>query len=119
MILLWLLPVLLSSLVMAAHFLRSGDLVPMLLVLALPTLLLIRRPWTPRIVQLVLLVGAFVWLQVALQFIAERQAEGVSWTALAIILGSVALFTAASGLVFFSPALKSHYRAAIRSASLL
>ncbi len=110
MILVWLLPVLLSSLVMAAHFLRSGDFLPMLIVLVLPSMLLIRRPWTPRIVQLILLVEAFIWVQVAMQFIAERQAEGVSWTALAIILGSVALLTAASGLVFFSSTLRARYR---------
>ncbi len=110
MILLWLSPVLLSSLVMAAHFLRSGDFLPMLAVLALPAILLIRRPWPPRIVQVVLIAEALLWVQVALQFIAERQAEGVSWTALAIILGSVALFTAASGLVFFSPRLQARYR---------
>ncbi len=114
MILLWLLPVLSSSLIMAAHFLRSGNFLPMLVVLALPALLLIRRPWTPRIVQLVLLVEALIWVQVALQYIAERQAEGVSWTALAIILGGVALFTAASSLVFFTPALQARYRGPVR-----
>ncbi len=109
MILLWLLPVLLSTLVMAAHFLRMGNLVLMLVVLAVPAILLIRRAWAPRSVQGILVVEALYWVKVALEYIAERQAAGVSWTALAIILGSAALLTAASGLVFFAPRLKMRY----------
>lgn len=109
MIVLPLLPVFLSALVLAAHFLRAGSLVPMALALATPFLLLVPRPWAARTVQAGLLVGAVIWLRALTGFVHYRQAMGQPWTRLAVILGAVALFTAASALVFGIPVVRRRY----------
>ena len=101
MILLISIPMLLSSLVLAAHFFRSGNLVLVLIYCALPLILAIRRSWTTRIVQLFLFIGALEWVRALLEIAAVRRDEGLPWHRMAIILGSVAAFTALSGLLLF------------------
>jgi hypothetical protein len=104
-----LLPVIFSFLLLAAHFYRSGGLALVTVSLLLPCLLFMRKSWVPRIIQLALLIGAAEWLR-TLWFIAQMRIQfDMPWTRLAIILGGVALFTALSGLVFFSKALKARY----------
>jgi hypothetical protein len=93
-----LLPVIISALLLAAHFLRAGWLVLVVLSLVFPLLLLFRHLWATRAVQAILILGALEWVRTLLALIDERQVVGESWTAAAIILGSVALFTAASAL---------------------
>jgi len=106
---LYLLPVLLSFLLLAAHFLRGMSLVLIGLCLFAPLLLLIRRRWVPWIIQIMLLFGALEWLATMAALINERQQEGRDWHRMAIILGGVMLFTAASGLVFGSPTMRRRY----------
>jgi len=107
--LLRLLPVILSMLLLAAHFYRAG-LVPLTVVcLVLPLLLLPRRAWVPGLFQVLLLLGALEWLRTLYGFAAMRIAFGEPWMRLAIILGTVALFTGLSGLVFRKRALREYY----------
>lgn len=105
-----LLPVILSALLLAAHFLRDGALPLVALSALLPFLLLIRRPWAARIVQIALAAGAVLWWQTLTEFVAMRQAFGQPWTRLAIILGVVVLFTLGSAFVFYLPALRQRYQ---------
>ena len=102
-------PTLLSCLVLAAHFMRNDQLVLMLLACAAPTLLLFRRAWATRLLQAILVVGAFEWLRTTLEIRAIRIDEGRDWHRMAIILGSVAAFTALSALAFWLPPLRRHY----------
>lgn len=105
-----LLPVFISFLLLAAHFLRAGQVVVVAVLLALLLLLFLRKPWVPRVIQVVLLLGAVEWI-VTLYSVAQlRIASGMPWTRMAIILGVVALFTALSSLVFRSEALKNRFR---------
>lgn len=104
-----LVPVLISALLAAAHFLRAGNLVMVLICCAAPLLLLVRRTWATRLLQLLLVAGAIVWLLTLWGIIQERQEEGRPWTASAVILGSVALWTAGSALIFFIPLMRRHY----------
>jgi hypothetical protein len=104
-----LIPTLLSCLVLAAHFMRSDDLALMLMACAAPMLLLFRRAWATRLLQLLLVVGALEWLRATLQIRAIRIEEGRDWQRMAIILGSVAAFTFASSLVYFLPPLRRYY----------
>ncbi|MBT7190201.1 MAG: hypothetical protein HN560_11180 [Anaerolineae bacterium] len=104
-----LLPVILSILVIGAHYLRSGPMALVLLAVFLPFLLFVKKAWVPRLMQLVLILGALEWVRTLLELVAERQALGEPWTRLAIILGVVALFTGGSALVFRSAALKERY----------
>jgi len=109
MILIRLIPVILSFLLLAAHFYRSGQVVLATACVALLFLLFFRKSWVPRLFQVLLVLGALEWLRSLYYFAAMRIAWDQPWTRLAIILGAVALFTALSGLVFNSKALRARY----------
>jgi hypothetical protein len=104
------LPVILSFLLLGAHFLRSGHTVIAAACAALPLLLLLRRAWVPRLVQVLLLLAALEWLRTLYLLAAMRIAWGEPWGRMALILGGVALLTALSALVFRNRALTARYR---------
>ena len=95
-----LIPVILSFLLLGAHFYRSGQVVLSGFCIAVLFLLFLRKSWVPRMFQLLLILGSLEWLRTLYIFAAMRIAWDQPWTRLAIILGAVALFTALSGLVF-------------------
>jgi hypothetical protein len=105
-----LLPVILSFLLLGAHFYRAGLAPVTVLCLAAPSLLLLSQPWVPRLFQAVLVLGAFEWLRTLYLFAQMRIAWDEPWTRLAVILGAVALFTALSGLVFRHRKLAARYQ---------
>jgi hypothetical protein len=104
-----LLPVILSFLLLGAHFYRAG--LPVLSGFCAGALLLlfVRSAWIPRLFQVLLVLGALEWLRALYGFAAMRIAFGEPWTRLAMILGGVALFTALSGLVFRNQKLRGRY----------
>lgn len=101
-------PVVLSALLLGAHFLRGGHWLLLLASLAIPAISWIRRPWAPRIVQVALIAGALEWARTLALLVMAREAIGAPWTRLALILGTVAVFTACSALVFGSGAQGEH-----------
>ena len=105
-----LVPVILSLLVLGAHFMRLDLYVMTGICLLLTGLLLVRRPWSVRVIQAVLVLGGIEWILAMLRYVEQRKEIGDDWTRLAIILTGVALFTILSALVFFSKRLKFHYR---------
>src|SRR5947209_4089301 len=96
--LLRLLPLLLSAVVMAAHFLRTGNLLIVALILCAPLLLLTRRRSAVVALQIGLGIAALEWIRTALTIAHERAAIGAPTTRMFVILGAVALFTAISAL---------------------
>ena len=104
-----LLPVILSFLLLGAHFYRAGIVALTVLCVAILFLLALRKSWIPRLFQVLLLIGAVEWLRTLYFFAAMRIAWGEPWTRLAIILGTVALLTAVSALVFKSRKLRAFY----------
>lgn len=104
-----LIPLILSAVVMAAHFLRSFDLIPMLFCLLAPFLLLIKKRWVLYVLQSLTVVSALVWMYTLYGIIQERILEGRSWTASAVILGVVAIFTLFSGWLLNSPKVEDNY----------
>jgi hypothetical protein len=104
-----LLPVLLSAVLLAAHFSRHD--IPVLAVasLAFPAVLLIRRPWVPRVVRAALLLSAVEWIRTGVALGRARVAAGEPWVRMAAILGVVALATALATLVFRLPAVRARY----------
>ena len=104
-----LLPVFISFLLLAAHFVRAGQNFLAFVLLFLLLLLTLRKSWVPWVMQLALLLGAVEWLRTLVFVVQMRMEFGMPWTRLAIILGSVALFTAFSSLVFRSKALRKRY----------
>jgi len=103
-------PVLLSFLLLAAHFSRSGNTLLVVLSLSIPLLLLFRRPWIPILIQVILLLGAAEWIRSMINYIQYRRSIGDDYVRLAIILSFVALFTLLSGWVFRGRKLKGWYR---------
>jgi hypothetical protein len=109
MAILILLPVFLSFILMAAHFLRWGNWWIVGLCLAAPLLLILRRWWTARLVQVLLILGALEWLRTMYVIMEIRMALGAPWERMAMIIGGVALFTVLSGGVFLTGRLRRIY----------
>ncbi len=105
-----LLPIILSSILMAAHFSRAHQNGLVMLCLTFPFLLLIKRRWVAKIFQILLFIGSIEWIHTTLRIVHIRQIHGQSWTRLVIILGAVAIFTFLSALVFESRSLKLRFR---------
>jgi len=108
-LLLFLLPAILSFLVLAAHFLRGADYLAVLALLALVPLLRLRRPWVSRVARSTLWLGTGVWLYATARFTADRLRLGEPYLRMVLILGGVALFTALASLPFFSRRLRTWY----------
>ncbi|MFA7382174.1 MAG: hypothetical protein WC001_01855 [Desulfurivibrionaceae bacterium] len=107
--LLRLFPVIFSMLLLTAHFYRAGYLLLAGGSLLALGLLFIRRPLAARLMQGLLVAGAMEWLATAGRLVIFRQAQGLPWLRLAMILGLVALTTLLSALVFRTGGLKSRY----------
>jgi len=91
-------PIAVSSLLTAAHFLRGGNILVTIACLAVPLLLLIRRPAVRIGVQIMLVIAAVEWVRTAFMIAQERAASGAPVTRMFVILGGVALFTLLSAL---------------------
>lgn len=89
------LPALLALLTLGAHFLRWGSL-GLLLCVGLVLLLCLSRPWAMTSVQVGLVLGSLEWMRTLWTLVLERQALGLPWLRLSLILGAVALLTGLS-----------------------
>jgi hypothetical protein len=105
-----LLPVIISFLLIAAHFLRANNIIlSTLSLLLLLVTLFVRKPLLAKIAQGVLVLGGMEWIRTGFVLAALRIQENRPWTRLGIIIGGVACFTLASALVFFTDTLKKRY----------
>jgi hypothetical protein len=102
-------PVIFSSLLLGAHYLRSGNWVLVAIALILPFTLLVKQKWVARGVQVLLVLGAAEWVHTMWSILQVRKAANEPWVRMVVILGAVALFTAASALVFETRALRRRY----------
>jgi hypothetical protein len=109
MIVLQLIPISLSLLLLAAHFLRAGQLILVAFTLLLMTLYAVRRPVANWILQGALVVGALEWIR-TLMVVASIREAGEPWGRLAIILSVVIFINIASALLMNSRTLRSWYR---------
>lgn len=107
MIALAVLPIVVSFLMLAAHFYRAGLLVLVGVALLLPLLLFVRKSWAARTLQVALFLGAAEWVRTIAVFALARMELGYPYLRMALILGAVALFTGASALLFKTPALRA------------
>lgn len=103
-------PIVLSLAVLGAHFLRYGHAIGVIGSLALIALLFLRQPWVARLVQVALVLGALEWVRTLFSLMQVRAAMGEPVTRMVIILGSVALVTLVSALLFQTRPLKTVYR---------
>jgi hypothetical protein len=110
MIYLLLTPAVLSLLVLAAHFLRQGNVVVCAIHLGMAlTLSLRHRPWVPRFMQVFLAIGLVVWGFALSQFVHERQALGEPTGRLVVILGSVMAVNALAIVLMGTRAVRARY----------
>jgi len=99
-----------AAILLAAHFYRAGQLALAVLAAGALVLLAVPRPWAARALQVALLAGALEWLRTLALFASMRMAAGQPYLRLALILGVVAAFTAASAAVFQQSAVRRRYR---------
>lgn len=102
-------PIVLSLVVLGAHFMRDGLMIGVAVALALIGLLFVRRPWVARVVQMALLLGAFEWVLTLYVLADMRLRQGESATRMIVILASVALVTFVSALLFQAGPLRKIY----------
>ena len=81
--------VILCSVLLGAHFLRSGHIVPVAVALLTPFWFLLRRKWVPWVLQILLGIGALVWLETLVSLVSMRMVMGTPWGRMAIILAAV------------------------------
>jgi hypothetical protein len=103
-----LLPALALSL-LGAHFYRASAWPAVLACGVLVVLLARPRAWVARLVQGALVVGAAEWLWTAFLLLQQRLALGQPWLRMSLILGAVAVCTAATALAFRHPTLRAHF----------
>lgn len=103
-------PVILSCLLIGAHFLRAGSAVFVFVSAVVPAFLFVPRRWAARLVQIFLVLATFEWLRTLFAYIGVYERIGQSWTRMAIIIGSVAVFTLCSNFVFMGKRVKEWYR---------
>jgi hypothetical protein len=99
-----------AALLIAAHFLRQGNLVGVALCLATPLLFAIRRRWSLYLLQALAYGAAVLWLVTAWQLVAMRQAFGQPWLLGVVILGGVAALSALAGGLLCTRIALEHYR---------
>jgi len=91
--------VVLSGILIAAHFFRSGAYWLAAIGLLFPALLAIRTAFALRAVQLFLALAAVEWLRTLLSIAIERHVFGGRWVRMALILGTVTGLTVASAVL--------------------
>jgi len=101
--------VIIAFLLIAAHFLRVGNLALVVLCALTPLLLLIRNQWSLIVLQLLAYIAAVIWLNTMIQLIIERVTLGQAWGGIVAILGTVTLVTVLAGALLNSPAIKARY----------
>jgi hypothetical protein len=104
-----LLPVIISLLLLSAHFMRAGQTMLAALPVVLMAFLIVREKWVAWLIQLALVLGAIEWIRTLVAVAEVRLEYGMPWVRMAVILGAVAAFTALSSLVFRSKGLRKRY----------
>ena len=98
-----------AALLLAAHFLRQGNIVMTALCALMPLLFICRKRWSLIALQILAYLAAGLWIVTAIFLVQERLALGKPWTAAVVILGTVAAFTVAAGLLLNSAVIREKY----------
>ncbi len=79
--------------------------------LAAPLIFFRRKRWVLILLQLMAYGASAIWIDAAIRLIGFRQQAGRPWALAAVILGAVALFTLAAGLLLNSRSIRERYAA--------
>ena len=99
----------LALLLLAAHLVHSGVLALASLTVLLVGLLAVPRPWAARTLQVVLAVAVIEWILTTVGLTQLRLSHDQPYVRLAVILGSVTLFTALATMAFQHPLLRAYF----------
>jgi hypothetical protein len=99
-----------AALLIAAHFLRVGNMIGVALCLAAPLLFLVRQLWSLLLLQGLAYVAAAIWLVTAWQVAAMRLSFGQPWLRAALILVVVAAISGLAGGLLRGRSLQMRYR---------
>ncbi len=108
---LYFIPIVLSLVVLGAHFLRDGNMPLVAACLILIGLLLVRHVLVARLVQTALVLGALEWLWTLYRLVEVRVALEQPYLRMTIILVVVAAISLCSALLFQTQTLRKVYRA--------
>ena len=103
-------PVVLSLVVLGAHFMRYDNWIGVAASAVLIALLFVRQAWVARLLQVILVLGALEWLRTLYELAQVRVALGQPYVRMIVILGLVAAVTLCAALLFQSPTLKKIYQ---------
>ncbi|HEX2640541.1 MAG TPA: hypothetical protein VHL50_08225 [Pyrinomonadaceae bacterium] len=98
-----------SIVLLAVHFLRSEHEVLVVAASLSLFLLLIRRGWSRRLLQVTLLAASAEWLRVLAELVDERRLYNMPYTRLAVIIGSVAALAAAAVLILSTKRIAKYF----------
>lgn len=94
---------LLCNIALAAHFLRDGSAISMILTLMATGLMFVRRPSTVLMNQFALASGAVLWLGTAGEILTKRMAEGKPYVRMLAILCVVAALSLTTAVLWALP----------------
>ena len=97
-------------LLLAAHFGRAGFYGLQYLSILMPFLLFWKSKIAARIIQVYLVLGGLEWIRITIHYIKIRMETDEPWLRLMFILGTVAILTMATALVFRSKSMKERYK---------
>ena len=103
------LPIILCSLIMAAHLGRANMFVLQIVTFLIPLILIWKNKISARVMQLFLITYGLEWIRTILYYARIRIEKGEGWSRLVIILGIVVLFNFATALVFRTKSMKERY----------
>lgn len=98
-----------AALLLAAHFLREGNLALVAVCICTPLLFLYRNRRVLILVQVLAYAAALAWAVIAVRLVTARLEAGQPWKLAAMILGAVVLFTLVAGLLLNSRAVAERY----------
>jgi hypothetical protein len=99
----------LAVLLLAAHLFHAGLMPLAALAVLLVGLLAVPRPWAARVLQFVLAVAVIEWTLTTVGLAQLRLRHDEPYVRLAVILGSVTLFTALAAVAFQHPLLRAYF----------
>ena len=98
-----------AAVLLAAHFLRIGNLAVVAACVCAPLLFLYRRRGVLLVLQVLAYGAGLAWVAVAVRLVESRVQAGQPWKVAAAILAGVALFTVVSGLLLNARTLRERY----------
>ena len=101
--------IIITSLILSAHFLRDSNLLLTLVYILLPFVLMIKKRLALLLVQGMAYAGGIIWINTLIKIAQRRISYGEPWIRMAVILGAVALFTILAGLLLNSSKVKEQY----------